>query len=394
MARHRTVIATAVDTVYRTTLFLERSKGYPLSLAITNWNAHTLIAIPAFAALEVSIPRWKFLSIALRTLSAFSHGNIFSSLEHLVIYSTRTTSNVNLDLFEAKKVPSLRVLETRSSIPWRVFHQVSLPWSQLTTFRDFSAFDQDGLDFLQQSTNLTDLGVTLGEACRSFGGAVVRLPNVFRFEITEDAGAAPRSLEEVFKTLELPSLSELSLSFSFKDGVNFFPDLFVGGCKRLVKLHINLGLALNADNSSNLLRFLSCTPCVQDLCLDDRLSVEFIVGLTLTPVSKRLPHLHILDFGACYRTVDLIDDTPVIYDMIESRYLQLEEGVKAEDTQFGSMVDVTMSSSSSISRVERPSSCMERVRVPRWLFFKEDQRWKDICGAIKVECGIVMKDAK
>ncbi len=167
------------QTVYRTTLFLERSKGYPLSLAITNWNAHTLIAIPAFAALEVSIPRWKFLSIALRTLSAFSHGNIFSSLEHLVIYSTRTTSNVNLDLFEAKKVPSLRVLETRSSVRWRVFHQVSLPWSQLTTFRDFSAFDQDGLDFLQQSTNLTDLGVTLREACRSFGGAVVRLPNVF-----------------------------------------------------------------------------------------------------------------------------------------------------------------------------------------------------------------------
>ncbi len=162
----------------------------------------------------------------------------------------------------------------------------------------------------------------------------------------------------------------------------------------MVKLHINLGLALNADNSSNLLRFLSCTPCVQDLCLDDRLSVEFIVGLTLTSVSKRLPHLRIFDFGACYRTVDLIDDTPVIYDMLQSRYTQLEEGDKPEDTQFGSMVDVTMDSRSSTSHVEQPGLCLERVRVPRWLFFKEDQRWKDICGAIKVECGIVMKDAK
>ncbi|KAF8904159.1 hypothetical protein CPB85DRAFT_1255488 [Mucidula mucida] len=181
------------------------------------------------------------------------------------------------------KVPSLRVLEARSNISWRQLQHLSFPWSQLTVF------DQDGLDFLQQSTNLTDLDVTLREAWR------------------------------------------------------------------------------HADNSSNLLQFLSCTP---------------------------LPHLRILDFGACYRTVDLIDDTPVIYDMIESRYLQLEEGDNPEDTQFGSMVDVTMSSSSSISRVERPSSCLERVRVPRWLFFEEDQRWNNICGAIKVQCGIVMQDAE
>ncbi len=146
---------TPCQLAFKMALLIERSKGLPLSIfitATTDIEDHSIIAI-----LEASIPRWKHLSadIPLQSLQLCFSGNVFWSLEHLILAINQDAhSDVVLDIFNSTNAPALRSLETDQAF----ISHVSLPSSSLTHLSDFAIID-GVFELLQTMSNLMSLNV-------------------------------------------------------------------------------------------------------------------------------------------------------------------------------------------------------------------------------------------
>ncbi|KAF9006900.1 hypothetical protein BDZ89DRAFT_565253 [Hymenopellis radicata] len=163
----------------------------------------------------------------------------------------------------------------------------------------------------------------------------------------------------------------------------------------------------HADNTNNLLDFLSLTRCVEQLRVDDIcMTADFFVGLTVLEKSlqsgpTRLPFLRILDVVECTCHASLEADIAPIFDMLESRMIDLEETeTKAiHVSQSGVGPDIPSDAFNQIRSLHPPGltlrhrrSCLQTIRVPRWLYINKVQRWRDICAIFEVECGANVDD--
>ncbi|KAF8871803.1 hypothetical protein CPB85DRAFT_1445327 [Mucidula mucida] len=175
---------------YKMTLFIEQSKGLPLFFHLS--STHDIANHPIFPVLEVSLPRWKHLSIDLprSTLQCLS-GNIFSSLEHLVILDVEEESDEGDDLavFDTTNAPNLRVLEVDAQVPWQLFEHFALPWTGLRKVVDFPAVDFDAFWHLQKMSNIEDLAVFVGEGDMPMRAVKASLPKLACLSIQEDLEA-------------------------------------------------------------------------------------------------------------------------------------------------------------------------------------------------------------
>ncbi|KAF8905696.1 hypothetical protein CPB85DRAFT_1437229 [Mucidula mucida] len=199
------------------------------------------------------------------------------------------------------------------------------------------------------------------------------------------ASTAEAALDKFFSAVDMPSLCDLTLEFSpHPDRVLHFPVLNPIRVEKLTKLHISCGARGHFDIMQTIFRFLSQTTHVTNLCISDSdLGPEFISGLKVT---SRLPRLRVLDISNKHWDDSLVQNVSVIYDMFETRCLDVV--ASGDRTPGANDMDVGVQSTTF-----EEASRLETIRVPRWLYFANDERWKVICDSVKVECGITMDDA-
>ncbi len=115
---------------------------------------------------------------------------------------------------------------------------------------------------------------------------------------------------------------------------------------------------------------------VTNLCISDsNLGPEFISGLKVT---SRLPRLRVLDISNKHWDDSLVQNVSVIYDMFETRCLDVVASGGHIPTTNDMDVGVQSTTFEETSR-------LETIRVPRWLYFANDERWKVICRSVKVD---------
>ncbi|KAF9038997.1 hypothetical protein BDZ89DRAFT_1061140 [Hymenopellis radicata] len=336
---------------YKMALFIERSKGLPLSLFITaepDIEDHPIIPI-----LEASIPRWKH----------------FSTNHLVLVICEDDDSDVVLDIFNPTNAPALRILDADLDSPFRV----SLPLSSLTHLNDFAIID-GAFELLQKmSTPSEDIKVSL--------------PKLLHLSVTETAvSTSEAALDKLFSTVDMPSLCDLRLNFrSIPNRLLHLP--------KLTKLHISCGMCQHSDLMHHILRFLLQTPHVENFRISDSsLTPEFISGLKVSSMSS-LPRLRVLDISDNRCGDSLAQNMSVIYDMLEGRCLDVVAFISSDShTPTANAMDVGIQSTS-LGEASYPRHVrLEMIRVPRWLYFKNDERWKVIYRSLKVECGITMDD--
>ncbi|KAF9040188.1 hypothetical protein BDZ89DRAFT_1060600 [Hymenopellis radicata] len=373
---------------YKMTLFIERSKGLPLFFHLS--STHDITNHPIFPALEVSLQRFKHLSIDLprSTLQCLS-GNVFSSLERLVILDVEEESDEqdNLHVFNTTNTPNLRVLEVYGQVPWQAFDHFALPWIKVLKVVDFPAVDLDAFWHLQKMSNLEDLAVVVGEGEMPMRALKASLPKLVQLSIQEELEAHTKSSKAFCASLDIPELTELRFCFpSARARTHHFPNFHAAD--KLTKLHITSAMSCNSHSSGNILHFLSHAPFVEDFSIiDGGMTVKFISGLKMTSTSARLPRLRILDFSGCFCDDVLSEDWSTIYDMLESRRADSGQPVDPESKATG---NVPVSANHPRSSAERLS--LENITVPRWLYYADDRRWEEICKTMQVECGVTMRD--
>ncbi|KAF8906431.1 hypothetical protein CPB85DRAFT_1563413 [Mucidula mucida] len=370
---------------YKMTLFIERSKGLPLFFHLS--STHEIANHPIFPALEVSLPRWKHLSVDLprSTLRCLS-GNVFSSLEQLVILDIEEESDErdSLYVFDTKNAPNLCVLEVDEQVPWQAFEYFELPWTRLLQVVDFPAVDFDAFWHLQKMSSLEDLAVIMDEGEMPMRAVKASLPKLARLSIQEELEAHTKSSKAFCAALDIPALSELRFTFpSARGRVHHFPNF--RAADRFTKLHITCAMSCNSNNSGNILHFLSHAPFIEDFTIvDSGMSVKCISGLKVTSTSTRLPRLRILDFSGCFCDDVLSEDWATIYDMLESR--------RAEPADPNSKTTGNALVLSNHPGTSAGALYLEKLCVPRWLYCANDVRWEEICKTMKVECGVTMRD--
>ncbi|KAF8901434.1 hypothetical protein CPB85DRAFT_1472939 [Mucidula mucida] len=302
-----------------------------------------------FPLLEISVPHWERLSITIpeQSLQAFA-GNVFS----------------RLNILELDHVDHSRMNRTgKSSL------KVPLPWARLTEARGFPAFDNTGLQCLRKMSNLQHLEVDINETYLVIKHVIV-LPKLRHLNIDESSIADPGRLKKFFSSLEVPALSDLTLGYpDVAERVMYLP-CSIGAVAKLRILDVSCEMSNHKKNSQNLLKFLSLLSHLEEFRLRDLAATEqFFRGLTVSSTVWRLPCLRILDI----QDISL----PAIFDMLESRY-----NVVAEDE------------GSQTVGIARPSMTyfLEKVIAPRWLYIRKEERWKEICNALHVECGVTLYD--
>ncbi|KAF9034243.1 hypothetical protein BDZ89DRAFT_1062681 [Hymenopellis radicata] len=304
---------------YRVGLFIERSKGLPMTVYLgseENITDHAVIPV-----LEVTIPRWKYLDVDLpRTSLQCLSGNHFLKLQGLIFrYNTEDEWDVNVDVFQPTTTPVLRKLQVSVARPWRALGHVRLPWSQVTSIASFPAFDADALTRLRTLTNLEELRVEVSTSgVRNPNPDVVPLPKLRRLSVEESDNALGRSAE-FLTTLRVPALSNLFLDFP-NDSVTLFPTspLSFGN---LTTLSLSCEMNSHSESTGHLLNFLTLTQHVECLRFYDLgITVEFFEGLTFKDGSPlRLPCLRSLDIGRCLFAPTFPANLSPLVDMLYSR---------------------------------------------------------------------------
>ncbi|KAF9029366.1 hypothetical protein BDZ89DRAFT_1065532 [Hymenopellis radicata] len=286
---------------------------------------------------------------------------------------------MDVSVFNLTSVPALRAFKMDPYVAWEAFDHIHLPWSKFIRLIDFPSDDIDAYKYLQKMTNLEELTVlTLDTGASTWDAPLLSLPTLLRLTLRERQHSDPDDLQKFFSILDIPSLFDLSLAFpSSRNRIHHFPQLQPRVKQTLTKLYISCAMTRNPGNVQNLLRFLSDAACVENFhIVDAKMTVDFISALNVSSAPPLLPCLRILDISDCFCDDGLDEDPSVIYDMLHSRYA----GV--------------MTSTSTAPTVNPTSvvTSLETVRVPRWLYFEDDDRWEDICRNLKVECGITMQD--
>ncbi len=356
----------------KTGLYLGRSKDLPLSVVLTS-ESGMITNHAVFPLLEIS---WERLSITIpeQSLQAFA-GNVFSRLNILELDHVDVGQR-NGKVTTFNSAPALRSAFTYEP-DWEVFKKVPLPWARLTEAREFPAFDKTGLQCLRKMSNLQHLEVDIDETYLVIKHVIV-LPKLRHLNIDESLEANPGRLKKFFSSLEVPALSSLTLNYpDVAERIMFLPRS-IGAVAKLTTLDISCEMSNHKKNSRNLLEFLSLFSHLEEFQLRDLAATEqFFRGLTVSSTVWRLPCLRILDIKITKCSSSLAVSLPAIFDMLKSRY-----NVVTEDE------------GSQTVGIARPSTTyfLEKVVAPRWLYIRKEERWKEICNALHVECGVTLYD--
>ncbi|KAF9018016.1 hypothetical protein BDZ89DRAFT_1117428 [Hymenopellis radicata] len=381
---------TSRQCTYKVALFLERSRGLPMTVYLG--SEESVMDHPVLPVLQVSIPRWRHLTVDLpRSSLQCLSGNSFLTLRTLALGDNDEEGwNVNVDVFRSTSAPVLRILEVCIGGP---LEHVALPWSSLTSIVYFRVFDADDLKTLRTSTDLEDLNVNLDvwDIHTTPFPDIVSLPKLCRLTITEGFNGHGRS-KEFLSALVVPALSELTLKFS-RTSVIHLPTS-PGPLGNLTKLDITCNMNSHAENTQHLLNFFTVTHHVESLCIsDDAMTVEFVDGLNLDKLTDgspaRLPCLRFLDIGTFASAPCLSDDLDPLFEMLYSRLptVMVEGGKGREETVDNAFCTagragngqnaLSNETGMELSRLDSEDHrrCLKTIRFPRWLYVQTRREW-------------------
>ncbi|KAF9042013.1 hypothetical protein BDZ89DRAFT_1060058 [Hymenopellis radicata] len=378
--------------VYKTYIYLERSKMCPLSVSLASTSG--IETHPVLGLLQASVGRWERLLTALpvESLKCFS-GIPFSILRYLEIELEKYSNGTAIDVFaSAPNLLSLRVI--KSSSPLRY---VVLPWSNITEYQFANAYSFYGLPALRKMIRLRKLCLSMVNTNKDSPiDDPIRFPELSELRLNEWFAVPSETLmKEFFEALEVPSLVHLILGFlTINNRIMHFPTAH-SALSGITKLSVQFqrNKRCHPDNGERLLAFLSLTPNVVELQFDAvPFTEQLVLGLHST---ERLPCLRILDVNECFFDDDIL---PEFCDMLETRcHVQpkpMDAAEAAGDNTAPATMELEDSSHGSRDMYEMSTSrcILEKVCVPRWMYFSKLHRWRDILGAIKVECGITQSD--
>ncbi|KAF9018274.1 hypothetical protein BDZ89DRAFT_1073975 [Hymenopellis radicata] len=361
----------------KVSLWLERCADFPISLRLVSRTKFKLRTHPVLPVLRGSMKTWARVKVRMptRTIQCFS-GNSLPLLRFLYVDKyVETKTDVQVDVFSS--APNLRTFES-STAEAGVLQHLLIPSVQLTSVVFHHDFHEWNVPHLRVMTNLTMLELTAHELYNEGEDGTIFLPELSRLCLFEGNTAETGALKALFGGLCVPNLDMLELRFpqAVDDHIMHFP-VFHKPPEKLTYLFLQSNMAAHPSNTDSFLQFLSTIPFVTQLQICDlALTAKFMTQMMVLDgeAFSLLPCLRQFEMDDCWKHRDLPYET--IWDMLESRCLSASAPAIAELT----------------SRRMEGRCRVDTLFVPRWLYHRDDERWRNIRRSLEVFCGTTMKD--
>ncbi|KAK0220792.1 hypothetical protein EDD85DRAFT_941825 [Armillaria nabsnona] len=368
--------------LFRLSTQLARAKDCDLTVFIRSSSSSKLHNHPAFALLEASTYRWKFLYVDMPPLSlaAFS-GNRFPRLCHLIVKvkagPKSAQRSITVDAFES----ALHLRTFRASTDADPCRILRLPWSSLTSYACVDASSIHNWAVMGRLTSVRDLFLYFHDSTAS-PDALIPMPSVHSAVMKEMSTSHSGTISRVFNSLVLSSLTCLNIGFP-KDRAIHFPKT-AAPLTHLTKLSVDCDILHDQENVTNLIGFLRTTTRIDDLRLGaSTLPDSLLLGMTIvsdqTPI---LPSLRILRFSPSLPSFNAIP----FFRMLESRYKSdVRTGkVKKEPCDVDIKFEEEYAADHPPPRVLLQELRLKRDPKPSFDKVEEIMRWDEICDDLKV----------